>query len=455
MNTNSFYLKKTATASLPLVGARLLHAATDFINMIIIAKLGLDSLAAGSLIASTSATILLVSWAMLFPVAVVVGYARGQILSCELSKQLTTEDLTPIGKILKSGCVLALIVGICAGVIMWNANHILVLFHQPPNLITLATPYFHILALAMIPSVLCVCFNEFAIGILKTHLVIIWRVIQTPITLFLSYGLVLGKFGLPKIGIAGAAFGYTVTYWGLAIGIFVYFCLASNYRKYCFYRAHATSAYLKQIFTIGWPISIQLGAIMTSYTMLTYMMGWCGKTALAANQIIGQCATIVAMIPYGISQASSAIVAQTLGANQKLVKVAGFSGIWLGGVIVAIIAVFYWTIPKSLISIYLNVNDVNNFATITLATLFLYINGFSQTVDALSVSTLGALRGLSDTKIPMYINIAASWLTSLPVGYILAFKLGVGAPGLYLGFALGSTLNAVLLIRRFKRNSKF
>lgn len=438
MDANSFYLKKTAAASLPLVGARLLHAATDFINMIIIAKLGLDSLAAGSLIASTAATILLMSWAMLFPVAVVVGYAYG------------VKQFLEIGKILKSGCVLALLVGFCASIIMWNAQHILFLFHQPPNLIALATPYFHILALAMIPSVLCVCFNEFAIGILKTHLVIIWRIIQTPITLFLSYGLVLGKFGLPKVGIAGAALGYTVTYWALAIGIFIYFCLARNYRKYSFYHARYIYAYLKQIFTIGWPISIQLGAIMTSYTMLTYMMGWCGKTALAANQIIGQCATVVAMIPYGISQASAAIVAQTSGANKKLIKAAGFSGIWLGGAIVAIIAIVYWTIPKSLISIYLNINDANNLTTMSLATLFLYINGFSQTVDALSVSTLGALRGLADTKIPMLINIAASWLTSIPVGYILAFKLGVGAPGLYLGFALGSTLNAILLIRRFK-----
>jgi len=461
MQTNILYFKKTTAKSLPLVGARLLHAATDFINMIIIAKLGLDSLAAGSLIASTSATIFLMSWAMLFPVAVVVAYAKGHarchVFRCELSSQFTTQDMAPIeiGKILKSGCILALIVGLGASIIMWNANYILSMFHQPQNLIALATPYFHILALAMIPSALCVCFNEFAIGILKTHLVIIWRIINTPLTLFLSYGLVLGKFGLPKIGITGAALGYTITYWGLAIGIFVYFSCARNYREYCFYRARSTYAYLKQLFIIGWPISIQLGAIITSYTILTYMMGWFGKTALAANQIIGQCATIVAMIPYGISQASSAIVAQTFGANKKMTKAAGFSGIYLGGIIVVLIAIIYWTIPKPLISIYLNIHDVNNIAIISLATLFLYINGFNQIVDALSVSTLGALRGLSDTKIPMFINIASSWLTSIPVGYILAFKLEAGAAGLYLGFALGSTLNAILLIRRFKRNSKF
>lgn len=443
MYLNNCYLKKTATASFPLVGARLFHAATDFINMIIIAKLGVDALAAGALIASTAATILLISWAVLFAVAVVVGYAYG------------TKQYLEIGKIVKSGCVLALIIGFGAGILMWNANYLLSLFRQPQNLIVLAAPYFHVLALGMIPSVVCVCFNEFAIGILKTHLVIIWRLISTPITLFLSYGLVLGKFGLPRIGIVGAALGYTITYWGLALGIFIYFSMARNYRAYRFYRARCTYAYLKKLFIIGWPISIQLGAIMTSYTMLTYMMGWFGKTALAANQIIGQCATIVAMIPYGISQASSALVAQAFGADKKLVPAAGFSSIWLGGAIVATIAIIYWTIPKPIISIYLNINDPHNINAIFLATLFLYINGFNQIVDSLGVITLGALRGLTDTKIPMFINIAACWLTSIPVGYILAFKLGFGAAGLYLGFALGSTLNAILLISRFKINSKF
>lgn len=440
MHQNS-YLKKTASKSMPLVGARLFHAATDFINMIIIAKLGVDALAAGSLIAITSATILLVSWAILFSVAVVVGYAYG------------AKQYSEIGKILKSGIILALIVGCFASIVMWNANHILSLFHQPQNLIILASPYFHVLAFGITPSIICVCFNEFVIGILKTRLVIIWRTITTPITLFLSYALVLGKFGLPKIGIAGAALGYTVTYWGLAIAVFIYFSFAKNYREYGFFKAKYSPVYLRELFTIGWPISVQLGAIMVSYTMLTYMMGWFGKTALAANQILAQCATIVAMIPYGVSQASCALVAQASGSDKKLIKPAGFSGIWLAGIAVTIFSLVYWITPKSLISIYMNIHDASNIGTIFLATIFLYISGINQIVDALGVTTLGALRGLSDTKIPMLINVAASWLISIPIGYILAFKLGVGAAGLNIGFVLGSTINAILLINRFKKLS--
>jgi len=439
MQTYKFYFKKTATKSLPLVGSRLLHAATDFINMIIIAKLGLDAVAAGSLIAITSATILLVAWATLFSVAVVVGQAYG------------ARQYAAIGQILKSGCLLALIIGTIAGVMMHQVNHILCLFHQPQNLIALAMPYFHTLAWGLIPSVICVCFNEFAIGILKTRLVIIWRLITTPITLGLSYCLVLGKFGLPKMGIAGAALGYTITYWGLAIALLIYFSNAKKYREYCLFKAPCSLAYIKQLFAIGWPISVQLGAIMAAYTMLTYMMGWFGKTALAANQITAQCATIVAMIPYGISQAAVALVAQASGQTKNLIKIAGLSSIWLSGMLVTIFSLVYWIAPKLPISIYLSSHNANNINAISLAILFLYINGISQIFDALGVTTLGALRGLSDTKIPMLINIIASWLVSIPIGYILAFKLGVGAIGLNMGFVLGSALNAFLLMNRFKK----
>jgi len=440
MQTNKFYLKKTATLSVPLVGSRLLHAANDFINMIIIAKLGIDALAAGSLIAATSATILLVSWAMLFSVAVVVGYSYG------------AKQFSEVGKILKSGCVLALAIGICASIVMWNANHILALFRQSQNSIALAMPYFHILALGIIPSLICVCFNEFAIGINKTYLVIIWRFLSTPINIFLSYGLVLGKFGLPKIGIMGAALGYTITYWGLAIAIFIYFSYAKNYRIYCFAAACSTYQYIKKLFTIGWPISIQLGAIMASYTAFSYMMGWLGKPALAACQIISQYAIIVAMIPYGISQTSSALTSQAFGTNKKDIHLAGFAGIYLGATTVFLLSLVYWFMPKTLISVYLNINDPQNALVISLTILFLYVNAAGQIFDAISVCTLGALRGLHDTKIPMAISITASWLISVPIAYVLTFKCNL-IFGINLGFALGSIFNAVCLIVRFKRGA--
>jgi len=438
MQTNKLCLKKTATLSVPLVGSRLLHATNDFINMIIIAKLGVDALAAGSLIASTSATILLVSWATLFSVAVVTGYAYG------------AKQLSEVCKILKSGCALALAIGICASIVMWNANHILALFRQPQNSIALAMPYFHVLAWGIVPSLICVCFNEFAIGISKTYLVIIWRLISTPINIFLSYGLVLGKFGLPKIGIMGAALGYTLTYWGLAIAIFVYFSYAKNYRIYCFGSSCCTYQYIKKLFTIGWPISIQLGAIMASYTAFSYMMGWLGKPALAACQIISQYATIVAMIPYGISQTSSALTSQAFGINKKDIHSAGFAGIYLGATIVLVLSLVYWLAPRTLISVYLNINDPHNALVISLAILFLYVNAAGQIFDAISVCTLGALRGLHDTKIPMVISIAASWFVSIPIAYVLTFKFNL-IFGINLGFALGSVLSSICLVTRFKK----
>jgi len=433
-----FYLKLTTNKSLPLVGARLLHAATDFINMLIIAQLGVNALAASSLIAITAATILLVAWSILFSIPTAVGYAYG------------AKQCAEVGKIFKSGLGLALFSGIIASIIMWHANFLLTLFHQPPNLIQLTIPYFRILALGIIPSLICVCFNELVTGILKTHLVVLWRSITTPLTIFLSYGLVLGKFGLPKLGIGGAALGYTITYWGLAIGLIIYFSSAKKYRVYALFKKPWRCSYLKKLFSIGWPISVQLGTIMVAYTMLTYMMGWFGKTALAANQIIAQYATIVAMIPYGISQASCAIVAQTRARDPHAIKIAGFAGIGLSGIIVTLMVVIYWIAPEKLIALYLNLHDIDNSQIIHLAVLFLYLSAFNQITDSLGVGALGALRGLSDTKIPMLINITTCWLTSIPLGYILAFKLGLGAIGLNLGFVVGSALSAILLIKRFK-----
>ena len=63
----------------------------------------------------------------------------------------------------------------------------------------------------------------------------------------------------------------------------------------------------------------------------------------------------------------------------------------------------------------------------------------------------GALRGLLDVRIPTFITFFAYWLVALPAGYLLGFKTGLGAPGVWIGLAAGLACAAVLLAVRLAR----
>ncbi|MEO0905671.1 MAG: MATE family efflux transporter, partial [Pseudomonadota bacterium] len=72
-----------------------------------------------------------------------------------------------------------------------------------------------------------------------------------------------------------------------------------------------------------------------------------------------------------------------------------------------------------------------------------------QLVDGLQVMALGLLRGVQDTTVPMVMATISYWVIGLPVSYVLAFTLGLGAIGLWLGLVIGLLIAAVLLMWRF------
>jgi len=71
----------------------------------------------------------------------------------------------------------------------------------------------------------------------------------------------------------------------------------------------------------------------------------------------------------------------------------------------------------------------------------------------LQVSGFGALRGLKDTKIPMYVNLVAYWIIGIPFAYYMGFIAGFGAPGLWMGLIAGLTIAGILHNIRFYRRT--
>ena len=82
---------------------------------------------------------------------------------------------------------------------------------------------------------------------------------------------------------------------------------------------------------------------------------------------------------------------------------------------------------------------------------FLMVAAVFQFVDATQGITVGALRGLKDTRVPMLICAIGYWAIGAPVGLVLAFRARVGGIGIWIGLAAGLAVVAVLLIWRWRR----
>src|SRR5690606_1796785 len=97
---------------------------------------------------------------------------------------------------------------------------------------------------------------------------------------------------------------------------------------------------------------------------------------------------------------------------------------------------------------------IADLSVIDLTASLLIIAGLFQLSDGIQVVGLGALRGMADVKVPTVITMVAYWVIGLPLGYVLAFHLGMNEHGIWYGLLVGLTCAAVMLVLRFNRLSK-
>jgi len=88
---------------------------------------------------------------------------------------------------------------------------------------------------------------------------------------------------------------------------------------------------------------------------------------------------------------------------------------------------------------------------ISIATTLIIVAGFFQLSDGIQVVGLGALRGMSDVKVPTIITLISYWGLAIPASYILGFTLELGPAGIWYGLLIGLTAAAIALFVRFKR----
>jgi MATE family multidrug resistance protein len=127
-------------------------------------------------------------------------------------------------------------------------------------------------------------------------------------------------------------------------------------------------------------------------------MGQLGTITLAAHQIALQTAIVTFMIPLGISMATTVRVGQLMGQdNPKGARLAGFVGIGIAALFMTMMGIMFWSIPGTIVSLYINTAEPANAAVVSLAKALLGVAAMFQLADGIQVTAAGALRGLKDT----------------------------------------------------------
>lgn len=439
--------KKIMHLAMPLLSSRLMNVIVFFAGFVMVAKLGPGEFAASALANSIFVTIIMISVGILYAVGIKMSHAFG------------AEDHTKIREYLYGGVLLAIVLSVASIIILLALSFLLPYLGQKPQLIPYAKTFMYATTLPMLPTLLSIVANQLVTALLKPRIIFVTSVINVPITIGAAYVLIFGKFGIPAYGIWGFGWAFFIGDIFSVIIPLVYVMTSSYFKKFDLFNLKGIGKNLVkrtfEIMSLGIPMGVQFGAEIAAFSVMTFLVGRFGVSALNAYQIAVQIVVVALMIPFTISEATSILVGQALGRRDPAdIRGFGFSSVKLVSVFLLLVSVIFYACPKLLISIYLNVNDPAMAKIVHLSVLFLFVAAVSQLFDGMRNVITGALRGLHDSKYPMYIGTVVMWFISLPIGILLAFVFHVGPLGFQYGSVIAFIIGAVILLLRFNKKSK-
>ena len=427
--------KATLVLAVPLMAGQLSQMLMSLIDAAMVGRVGVVPLAAAAFANCLLGVPILLGVGLLTAVSVQVSQAHGAGRRAET------------GEVLRHGLVFSLVVGVALVAGVWLAGSQLTRFGQPPEVAAAARGYFLIVGASLLPMLLTLALKQFSEAL--SHPVPPMLILMGSVVLnaALNWILIYGRWGVPALGLEGAAWATLAARTAAAAALFAYVRRARRFDGAAPVRwwSPLHTAQVRSMLRIGVPTAGMLLLEVSAFSIAAIMMGWLGAAPLAAHQIALSCASTTFMLPLGISLAVSIRVGQAVGAaDMEKARAIGLSACALGVGVMAACGALFATAGEPIARAF-----VDDAAVAALAARLLLAVAAFQIFDGLQVVAAGALRGLADVTVPLIFCVVAYWLVALPAAYEAAFVRGLGPLGIWIGLALGLACAALLLTARF------
>lgn len=439
------HLKATLVLGVPLVFAQLAQIAVGVTDTVMLGWLGTRELAAGTLAFQ------------LYFIFLIVGIAFGAAMVPMIANALGREDPRSVRRASRMGLWTLIGLSVVFMGPLWFTENILLAFGQQAELAALAQEYMRVAQWSMLPVFLLIGLRSFLTSLEKANMVLAITVFASLLNGLLNYAFIFGNWGAPRLEIVGAGVATLIANSIAAVAAIILVIntpAAKPYELFVrFWRADWPA--MMQVSRLGVPISLSILAEAGMFSAASLMIGWLGELPLAAHGIALQWASMAFMVPLGLAQGGSVRISNAAGRNDHAaVGLAGRAVVILSLGFAVFSALVFLIFPEPLIRLFLE-EDAENLETVILfGVQMLYMAAAFQIFDALQVASGSNLRGLQDTKIPMYIAAFSYWIVGMCSAYFFAFGLDLGGAGVWGGLVVGLAAAAAGLTYRFSQRER-
>lgn len=376
-------------------------------------------------------------------------FATGVLFSLDpvIAQAAGAGDEEGIARGLQRGLLLATGLGVFCSLVLLPGEPLLRAAQQPEDVVPLAAGYARAAIPGVFPFLYFVVFRQTlqALGRLAP---IVWTIVGANLAnIFFNWLFIFGNLGFPAMGAVGTGWASSAARVVMCFALvgLAWPIVGRHIRPF---RPETLRARpFRRMTRLGLPIGIQTGLEYWAFAAVSLLMGVLGTVALASHQVAITLAALTFMVPLGLGQAAAVLVGRAVGAGDPdRAGRAATAGLCLGAAFMAGTAIVFLTLPEALARLF-----TPDPVVIGLAATLLPLAGVFQVFDGLQVVAAGILRGVADTRFPMFANLAGFWLIGLPTGAWLGFRAGMGPAGLWWGLVVGLAIVSVLLVGRVRR----
>lgn len=438
--TASSHARATLVLGLPLVGSHLAQMALHVTDTVMLGWYGVVELAAVVLGASS------------FFIVFVLGSGFAKAVMPMVAAALGQGDEVQVRRDTRMGLWLSVGYGLLTYPLFWESEAILLALGQNPEVAALGQDFMRIAGLGMVPALGVMVLSSYLAALGRTQAVLWATVLAVFVNIVVNWALIFGNWGFPELGVRGAAIATVVVQVLTLLVLGLYAGLLRDLRRFRLFQRfwrpdwHA----MGQVFQLGWPIGLTGVAEAGLFQASAIMMGWVGTVELAAHGIAMEVTAVTFMMHVGLSSAATIRTARFAGhGDARALRDGAMVALGLSLVVALVVIALYVIFPEPIIALFLDTSKPESARIIELGAVLLIVAALFHLADAMQVMALGLLRGIRDTKVPMVLAAVSYWLVGIPCSYVLAFPLGYGAVGLWLGLVVGLVCASVSLLVRF------
>ena len=380
----------------------------------------------------------------------VVIFAMGLLLGLDtlVSHAFGAGRIEECHRWLVHGVVLALVMSLpTAGALIWMTAS-LEAWGLNPAVLALTRPYLHVLTWSVVPLLLYSAFRRYLQGMGVVRPVMVALVAANIINVVANWLLIYGRFGFPELGVPGSAWATVFSRVVMAGTLLVTILYRERHeRSKVFGNLALDLGWFRRLFRLGAPAASQVTLEVGVFAAATALAGRLPAVSLAAHQLALNYAALTFMVPLGVASAGAVRVGHAVGRRDPSgASRSGWTALLFGVGFMSAAALIFVAIPRVLLDPF-----TDDLGVMEVGAGLLLVAAIFQLFDGLQGVATGVLRGLGDTRSPMLWNLAGHWFIGLPLGYWLAFGVGVGVVGLWWGLSIGLMICGVALLLVWRR----